>query len=54
MKKFVKLYLHSSYIAQISFQFDDFFTENSKFQFREKNLETLFTFELNSAELLSI
>ena len=34
MKKFVKLYLHSSYTVQISFQFDEIFLQkiqNSNF-----------------------
>ena len=56
MKKFVKLCLHSSKVVQISLQFDEiFFTKSKKIAnfYLRKNRETLFTFRLHSAELLS-
>ena len=59
MKKFVKLCLRSSYTMQNSFQFDEIFSTVQKSEFRisneimKKNRETLFTFKLHSAKLLS-
>ena len=49
VKKFVKLYLHSSKTKQDSFRFDEIFFSFEKCQ---KIRETVFTFKQNSAELL--
>ena len=57
MKKLVKLCLHSSYLAQNSFQFDEFCPDFFWFSLTRKNMkktrQTLFTFKLHSTELLS-
>ena len=50
MKKFVKVCLHFNYRVRNSFHFDKFFHFSN---FHEKICESLFTFHLQSAELLS-